>query len=236
MAERLNELRSEVETHRTFAHQDETNPTHSADTQTPTEPPNPDRAGDPRPDDVLPGSAPDGAEQPLGRSDWSDLAQSTDTVSEPAIHQESVDPDTAQRYLAEEQPYLTETNRDRLLEGRPGYGQNCTHCVLTLDRQLDGLDVNATGRPALDGAWDVLLDGLPDGTWHNSQSYDNAIRSVNGASSGSRGVVYIARPNGTAHVFNVINTPDGVVFLDGQTGSLAILESKVTTIQLYLYR
>lgn len=52
---------------------------------------------------------------------------------------------------------------------------------------------------------------------------------------GSRGVVYVSRSDGTAHVFNVIHDRNGVVFLDGQTGRLGILEKNVSEVRYVSY-
>ena len=54
--------------------------------------------------------------------------------------------------------------------------------------------------------------------------YQDIVTQMTAMPEGSRGVVYIARPNGSAHVFNVIHDRNGVVFLDAQTGSFARLE------------
>ncbi|PNG22558.1 toxin glutamine deamidase domain-containing protein [Streptomyces cahuitamycinicus] len=48
--------------------------------------------------------------------------------------------------------------------------------------------------------------------------------------------MYVSRPDGSAHVFNAVNTKHGVVFLDGQSGTLAILEKNVSSIGHIPYR
>ena len=67
-------------------------------------------------------------------------------------------------------------------------------------------------------------------------SYDDIVRFIGSSGEDARGVVYISRPDGSAHVFNVLNTKHGVVFLDGQTGDLGRLENGVTGIGLYHYK
>lgn len=170
-------------------------------------------------------------------ADWSELATATDSVSERAIHHDSVSAVDARNYIVDQHSYLLDTNADRWASGKPGHDINCTHCVVTVDQQLNGLDVQALPRLDLENSWRDLLDGLPPGRWHNSQTYDNVIRTISHAGPDSRGFVYIARPgDGGAHVFNVLNTPNGVAFLDGQTGTLGLLESNIHTIWLYLYK
>jgi hypothetical protein len=170
-------------------------------------------------------------------TDWSHLSTITDSVHEPAIHYDSVDRNDAHKYIVDRHPYLLETNMDRWLSRKPGHDINCTHCVVSVERQLNGIAVEAAPRFDLANVWEDLLNELPKGTWHDSQTYDNLIRSVEQAGPNSRGVVYIARPgDGGAHVFNVVNTEDGVVFLDGQKGSLGALEPNVTQVWLYLYK
>ncbi|PZT68814.1 hypothetical protein DN402_14530 [Streptomyces sp. SW4] len=48
--------------------------------------------------------------------------------------------------------------------------------------------------------------------------------------------MYVSRPDGSAHVFNAVNTKHGVVFLDGQSGTLGILERNVSSIGHIPYR
>ncbi|MDG9727613.1 MULTISPECIES: putative T7SS-secreted protein [unclassified Streptomyces] len=166
--------------------------------------------------------------------DWSDLARSTDHVKEKAVHAESVDPKKAQEFLDDQFPWLKDVNNT----GMPGYTDNCSHNVVTVDRRMDDIDVSAAPRqagghipPEQLGAKDRVA-GQYD--WVNS--YDDVIRDLQGRGEGSRSVVYIARPNGSAHVFNAVNTPDGVVFLDGQSGTLGLLEQNVTHIGHIPYR
>ncbi|MFI1830942.1 toxin glutamine deamidase domain-containing protein [Streptomyces sp. NPDC020412] len=68
------------------------------------------------------------------------------------------------------------------------------------------------------------------------ESYDDVIRDLNERGDGSRSVVAIRRPDGSGHVINAIKTPDGVVFLDGQTGGLATLERGTAQIAHIPYR
>ncbi|WP_372457170.1 toxin glutamine deamidase domain-containing protein [Streptomyces purpurogeneiscleroticus] len=61
------------------------------------------------------------------------------------------------------------------------------------------------------------------------------VRDLQARGEGSRSVVYISRP-GSAHVFNAVNTRHGVVFLDGQSGTLGRLEQYVSGIGHIPYR
>ncbi|WP_055693894.1 WXG100 family type VII secretion target [Streptomyces prasinopilosus] len=74
--------------------------------------------------------------------DWSDLARSTDHVKEKAIHYESVAPEKAQDFLDSEYPWLRDVNN----KDNPGYMDNCSHNVVTVDRRLDGIDVSAAPK------------------------------------------------------------------------------------------
>lgn len=56
-------------------------------------------------------------------------------------------------------------------------------------------------------------------------SYDDIIRDLNARGDGARSAVYISRSDGTAHIFNAVQTPHGSVFLDGQSGQLGRLET-----------
>lgn len=56
-------------------------------------------------------------------------------------------------------------------------------------------------------------------------SYDDIVKDLEARGPDSRSVVAISRHGTAGHVFNAVNTPHGVVFLDGQTGKLATLET-----------
>jgi hypothetical protein len=120
----------------------------------------------------------------------------------------------------------------------PGYTDNCSHNVVTVDRRLDGVEVSAAPKQA-GGHIPPEQLGIKDrapGQYDWVNSYDDIIKDLKERGEGARSVVYIARPNQTAHVFNAINTPHGVVFLDGQSGTLGRLEKDVTHIGHIPYR
>ncbi|MFF5297739.1 putative T7SS-secreted protein [Streptomyces sp. NPDC013161] len=154
--------------------------------------------------------------------DWSDLARSTDQVSEKAIHADSVDPKLAQEFLDDQFPWLKDVNNT----GHSGYTQNCSHNVDAVNRNLDGERVGAAPKEHPDHVPPEALGlkGVPKGHYNMVNSYDDIIRDLQGRGEGSRSVVYIGRNDGSAHVFNAVNTERGVVFLDGQSGTLGVLE------------
>ncbi|MBO8199326.1 hypothetical protein JW613_13600 [Streptomyces smyrnaeus] len=165
--------------------------------------------------------------------DWGDLAQSTERVQERAIHYDSVDPAKAQEFLDDQFPWMRDLNN----RWEPGYTHNCPNNVVTVDRRLDGHEVSAA---PLHGGGDMpnsaLGSGHPDGFKYYMNSYDDIIRDMEQRGPDARGAVSIRRDDGTGHLFNVINTPHGVAFLDGQTGTLARLEQDVIRIGYMPYR
>ncbi|MFD4023851.1 putative T7SS-secreted protein [Streptomyces sp. NPDC058576] len=167
-------------------------------------------------------------------SKWNDLASGTNSVKEKAIHYESVNPKRAQEFLDSEYPWLKDVNNT----GHNGYTMNCSHNTVTVDRRLDGIEVGAAPKAAGDHIPPEQL-GLKDrakGHYDFVNSYDDIIRDLQARGEGSRSAVYISRPDGSAHVFNAVNTPHGVVFLDGQSGTLGRLEPNVTSIGHIPYR
>ncbi|MFI6879193.1 putative T7SS-secreted protein [Streptomyces sp. NPDC050400] len=173
-------------------------------------------------------------EPPAPPKDWSDLAQSTDHVQAKAIHYDSVNPQKAQEFLDSEYPWLKDVNNT----GHPGYTDNCSHNVVSVDRRLDGAEVSASPKKEGDHIPPEQL-GLPNrakGHYDPVDSYDDLVRDLESRGEGSRSAVYISRPDGTAHVFNAVNTPHGVVFLDGQSGTLGRLEQDVSSIMHIPYR
>ncbi|MFD8935075.1 putative T7SS-secreted protein [Streptomyces sp. NPDC059578] len=162
---------------------------------------------------------------------WGDLAKSTDTVKEKAIHADSVDPATAQKYLDEQFPWLRDLNNTN----QPGYTQNCAFNVVTVDRRLDGVEVSAAPRPQA-GSIPFKELGVEPSAYTPVKGYDDIVRDLNERGDGARSVVAIIRENNTGHVFNAVKTPDGVVFLDGQTGGLALLEKGTAQIAHIPYK
>ncbi|GLV81661.1 hypothetical protein Slala03_13500 [Streptomyces lavendulae subsp. lavendulae] len=154
-------------------------------------------------------------------SAWSHLAQPVKGVTErKAIHADSVAVEDAQRFIDEEYPWLNDVNNTH----QPGYEYNCTHNVVTVDRRLDGVEVSAAPKTQ---AGDIPYKelGVEPSAKKVVDSYDDIIKDLEARGEGSRSVVAISRHGMPGHVFNAVNTPHGVVFLDGQTGELAKLET-----------
>lgn len=171
---------------------------------------------------------------PDAPKNWNDLAQATKDVKEKAVHADSVSPQKAQEFLDDQYPWLRDVNNT----GRPGYTDNCTHNVVTVDKRLDGHEVSAAPKPRPDHLPPEAL-GLKNravGHYDMVKSYDDLIKDLNSRGDDARSVVYVSRPNNTAHVFNAVKTDHGVVFLDGQSGTLAKLERDVTSIGHIPYR
>ncbi|GLX18407.1 toxin glutamine deamidase domain-containing protein [Streptomyces lavendulae] len=155
-------------------------------------------------------------------SRWQRLAQPAEGLTkEKAIHADSVTKRQANKFLDAEFPWLKDMNNT----GQTGYRVNCTHNVVTVDRRLDGIEVSAAPRA---NPGDVPYEelGVKPSAKKVVQSYDDIIRDLEARGEGSRSVVAISRHGRPGHVFNAVNTPHGVVFLDGQTGTLARLETK----------
>lgn len=145
-----------------------------------------------------------------------------------------MDPKKAQEFLDSEYPWLRDVNNT----GQPGYTLNCSHNTVTVDRRLDGIDVSAAPKQGGDHIppEQLGMKDRPKGQYDFVDSYDEIIRDLQARGEGSRSAVYISRPNGTAHIFNAVNTPHGVVFLDGQSGTLGMLERNVSSIGHIPYR
>ncbi|MEO3847293.1 toxin glutamine deamidase domain-containing protein [Streptomyces sp. B8F3] len=147
------------------------------------------------------------------------------------IHAGSMSPTEAQQFVDTNYPWLRDVNNT----GSPGYTDNCSNNVVTVDRRLDGAEVSAA--PLQTPRWpDQRALGAEGMNYQPVRSYDEIASDLARRGEGSRSVVYISRPNRTAHVFNAVNTPQGVVFLDGQSGQLAQLEQHVSAISHLPYR
>lgn len=183
------------------------------------------------------GALPDGwtIEPEEAGHNWDHLAQSTDHVSAKAIHHDVTDLETQRKFLDDQYPWLKDVNGNGYWDNVPGYNQNCSKNVEAIDGRLDGHD--SVAEPLHQPAWPSKEKlGNPDAEWQNGTSYDSIIEDMDNRGVGSRGVVYISRADGTAHVFNVIHDANGVVFLDGQTGMLGNLEKDVTEVRYLPYK
>ncbi|MFD8708599.1 putative T7SS-secreted protein [Kitasatospora sp. NPDC059648] len=160
----------------------------------------------------------------------------------PAYHAGSVTPEQAQALIDSEFPWLKDLNSPRFEAGQPGYNVNCTNNVVAVDRRLDGLDVYTA--PLQKGRTDPEMEDLyrkelgdPEASFHPVRGYDVISEDMSARGPGSRGVVSIDRGDYTGHVFNVVNVDGRVIYIDGQTGRLATLETDdITSIKYMPYR
>jgi hypothetical protein len=133
----------------------------------------------------------------------------------------------AERFVRARFPVLGDLN--------PVHGnENCNQAVVAVDRMLDGdtvVRVPPSG-PAFSGL--DLLQARRGGELLPVEGYDDVIDRIR-ERPGSRGVVYVGWDDGS-HLFNVVDTEDGVVFLDGQSGHLALLPEDARWIALMRYQ
>jgi Papain fold toxin 1, glutamine deamidase len=131
-------------------------------------------------------------------------------------------------FVAQRFPTLPALNPTRNL-------MNCDQAVLAVDRVLSG-DTQVRIPPSSTGGWHGLnsLQDRYGGRWGAVSGYDDVIAHL-AAEPGSRGVVFVNPSEGHPHVFTAVHTNDGVVFLDGQRGGLAVLPADVAEIGLMMY-
>jgi len=173
-----------------------------------------------------------------GNSRWARINRSIPGVTRrPAISQETwtTHDDAAAAYANREQfiqrrfPVLPKLNPT-------GNTLNCSQALIAVDHMLNGVTTvrlpPATGNGGFYGMF--RLKEKYRGEWVEVANYDDIIEAV-GSVPGSRGAVYVGLPEGWGHVINVVDTSAGVVFLDGQAGTLAELWPDVDEIGLLLY-
>ncbi|MEY9937020.1 putative T7SS-secreted protein [Streptacidiphilus sp. MAP5-3] len=160
----------------------------------------------------------------------------------PALHAGSMSPEAAQALIDKEFPWMNEINRPRFDDGTPGFNRNCTNNVITVDRRLDGVEVDTApltqGRsiPQTQELFQKEL-GDPNAQFRQVNGYDTISEDIAARGPGSRGAVILVRGGNSAHVFNVINDGGRVIYLDGQSGKLADLESyNITDLAYMPYR
>lgn len=151
-----------------------------------------------------------------------------------ALHHGSIPADMQRALIRHEYPGMLGINATRfdgLVSGtidpklaKLGWDQNCTRCVIAFDNLMDGAHSSAMPSAVPRNVSDIFeaLDITPNFQW--AGGYDEVVGTMSAMPEGSRGVVYIGRDDGSAHVFNVIHDRNGVVFLDAQTGTFAQLE------------
>ncbi|WP_354645285.1 toxin glutamine deamidase domain-containing protein [Kitasatospora camelliae] len=65
----------------------------------------------------------------------------------------------------------------------------------------------------------------PDASFEPVGGWDTISQDVAARGPGARGIILVVHEKGVGHVFNVINKDGRVIYLDGQSGSLAKLET-----------
>ncbi len=186
----------------------------------------------PDPDSGDPYGAPQLPSDANGLPDWKQLASSTPPVTElPSLHAGTAHPDHQAAYVADRHPELGEVNPNA---GQPdaydrGFLTNCTRCVVSYAQRLGGIDAQAEpvlpSELATKGRLDYI-DRRLGGDWESHRSYDSIIERMSKEPVGSHAVIGVQYMNGPVplgHVAMVTNTPDGVAFIDPQTGRLMTL-------------
>ncbi|WP_277953745.1 WXG100-like domain-containing protein [Saccharopolyspora soli] len=117
---------------------------------------------------------------------------------------------------------------------------NCTQTIIAVDEMLNGRHAPAPELPAhLRIGANVdrnhpLRQRNPWAQPVNVETWDQVIHMAAQVPN-SRGYVIVYRADRSAHVMNVINTPRGVVFLDGQSGRLGRLDPDIHSVTYFQY-
>ncbi len=128
--------------------------------------------------------------------------------------------------------YLEELEKVNPNHGKSGYTRNCQRCVACYEARLRGYDVTALPKPKYDvlgnrstvyGYGAIFKGGAFESCGGNTglAAEAHAAALVYGYGEGARAIVRIPRRNRTGHVIMAINTGDGILFVDPQTGELA---------------
>ncbi|MEV7092907.1 toxin glutamine deamidase domain-containing protein [Amycolatopsis sp. NPDC051045] len=173
--------------------------------------------------------------------DYSSLARATNPPSEPAIHADTATPAERAAYVQERHPHLRDVNPGFHQPGalENGYMSNCTRAPEAYMDRLRGGDM--TAEPILFhemGTRGTLehLEGRFGETFSERGSYDDVIREMRDKPLDHHAVVAVKYegPNGVVygHVAMVVHTPDGVAFIDPQSGDLMHLPQPPKGIKL----
>lgn len=164
-----------------------------------------------------------------GDRDWSPLALASNPPSEPAIHAGTANDNQQARYVAERHPELGAVNPHYHSRNafENGYQTNCTRAVVAYALRLAGVDAEAGPLLSHDmptmGTREYVQQHL-GGTWASHSDYDSAIRAMRAQPDGTHAVVAVKYQglDGTTHghVAMMVNTREGVAFVDPQTGRL----------------
>jgi len=175
--------------------------------------------------------------------DWRPLAWATNPPGEPAIHADSANWNQERKYLAERHPELARVNERYYHPAAhsDGYQTNCTRAVVALEQRLLGVDAHAEPLSPHEleakGTLDYVKDRL-GGRWQRYSDYESVIRHMNAQPDGARaviGVKYLSNADEVGHVATVIKTPEGVAFVDPQSGTLMRLTHPPVHIELLSY-
>lgn len=151
------------------------------------------------------------------------LAKQVPGGTKKAISAGTVGAETGREILRRNYPNVWKVNAEKFEKGVFGHNTNCAKCAVQTDRALAGKTPDPAG-PTPPGAktWPDITNRygkIPD----EVNSYDDIVTDIQHGGSGARGLVYVQGPNGESHIFNVVNEDGAVVFIDGQTGTLAKL-------------
>ncbi|KAB2343938.1 toxin glutamine deamidase domain-containing protein [Actinomadura rudentiformis] len=118
--------------------------------------------------------------------------------------------------------------------GKWEFQNNCQSCVVNVDRRLAGESPSSAvpQNPKYPFDWprSVTDNAGPGGSFQQVNDYDEIINELLKAGDGARGVVHGGRLDPktgiymSGHVFNVVNRGGKIHFIDGQTGTWALLE------------
>ncbi|MEU5877723.1 toxin glutamine deamidase domain-containing protein [Spirillospora sp. NPDC047279] len=140
-----------------------------------------------------------------------------------------------QKELDHKFPNLKNVN-PQFHSGKSGFDINCQSCVVNVDRQLAGEAPSSAVPRHLKYpskvTWpdSVTKNVGPGGSFRAVNDYDDIIKELLKGGDGSRGVVHGLRVDPATgvpragHVFNVVNLGGKIHFIDGQSGTWAVLE------------
>jgi hypothetical protein len=155
----------------------------------------------------------------------SDLASAVPKGRLKALHSGSADPAVLKSVFRRHYGDVLHVNAPRFATGVKGFNINCSRCVLATDSTLAG--VPASAAPIFDKVGTTRdIARVVGRRWRSATGYDDIVSGMLRSGVGSRGIVAVDRGAGqVGHVFNVVHDANGVVFIDGQVGRFATLES-----------
>jgi hypothetical protein len=101
---------------------------------------------------------------------------------------------------------------------------NCVNCAVATDATLAGCPASALHG---DHARISVLEQLFGAKFSKPCDIVSVARALISAGVGSRAIIFGDRGNSIGHVFNAVNQADVIRFLDGQTGTVAVLSGYV---------